>query len=118
MQYLKSTKMDMPACVHILVRLPVSKILCLCRAALEDTLKTRVLEIKKQHDIYFHKQMQKDKELRNLKRMALQLNVIYDSLKEDKLQLERLKLEVCMNVFVIRILNLLARNLTMDSFDW
>ncbi|XP_063998612.1 coiled-coil domain-containing protein 146 isoform X2 [Pogoniulus pusillus] len=63
------------------------------RAALEDTLKTRVLEIKKQHDIYFHKQMQRDKELRNLKKMALQLNVIYDSLKEDKSQLERLKLE-------------------------
>ncbi|XP_068023433.1 coiled-coil domain-containing protein 146 isoform X2 [Melanerpes formicivorus] len=64
------------------------------RAALEDNLKTRVLEIRKQQDLFLHKQTQKDRELRNLKKLELQLNVIYDSLKQDKSQHERLKLEV------------------------
>ncbi|XP_054255623.1 coiled-coil domain-containing protein 146 [Indicator indicator] len=64
------------------------------RAALEDNLKTCVLEVKKQQDIFLHKQTQKDRELRNLKKMELQMNVIYDSLKQDKSQHERLKLEV------------------------
>ncbi|XP_054034492.1 coiled-coil domain-containing protein 146 [Dryobates pubescens] len=64
------------------------------RAALEDNLRIRALEIKKQQDLFLHKQTQKDRELRNLKKMELQLNVIYDSLKQDKSQHERLKLEV------------------------
>ncbi|KFZ67849.1 Coiled-coil domain-containing protein 146, partial [Podiceps cristatus] len=63
------------------------------RDALEDNLNKRVLEKKKQHDILIHKQTQKDRELRNLKKMELQLNMIYDSLEQDKSQHNRLKLE-------------------------
>ncbi|XP_059673141.1 coiled-coil domain-containing protein 146 [Gavia stellata] len=63
------------------------------REALEDNLNKCVLEKKKQHDILIHKQTQKDRELRNLKKMELQLNMIYDSLEQDKSQHNRLKLE-------------------------
>ncbi|XP_010154472.1 PREDICTED: coiled-coil domain-containing protein 146, partial [Eurypyga helias] len=52
-----------------------------------------VLEKKKQHDILIHKQTQKDRELRNLKKMELQLHMIYDFLEQDKAQHKRLKLE-------------------------
>ncbi|KAK4830278.1 hypothetical protein QYF61_009481 [Mycteria americana] len=63
------------------------------REALEDNLNKCVLEKKKQHDILIHKQTQKDRELRNLKKMELQRNMIYDSLERDKSQHNRLKLE-------------------------
>ncbi|KAM9634205.1 coiled-coil domain-containing protein 146 isoform 2-T2 [Morphnus guianensis] len=63
------------------------------REALEENLKKCVLEKKKQHDILIHKQTQKERELRNLKKMELQLNMIYDSLEQDKSQHKRLKLE-------------------------
>jgi len=89
----------------------------LYREALEDNLSKRVLEKKKQHDLLIHRQTQKDKELRNLKKMELQLNMIYDSLQQDRSQHKRLKLEVCMNALVIRILNFLVRNLSVKSFD-
>ncbi|XP_054673482.1 coiled-coil domain-containing protein 146 isoform X3 [Grus americana] len=63
------------------------------REALEENLNKCVLEKKKQHDILIHKQTQKDRELRNLKKTELQLNVIYDSLEQDKSWHKRLKLE-------------------------
>ncbi|XP_052644907.1 coiled-coil domain-containing protein 146 isoform X4 [Harpia harpyja] len=63
------------------------------REALEENLKKCVLEKKKQHDILIHKQTQKERELRNLKKMELQLNMIYDSLEQDKSQHKRLKSE-------------------------
>ncbi|XP_069657852.1 coiled-coil domain-containing protein 146 isoform X3 [Haliaeetus albicilla] len=63
------------------------------RAALEENLKKCVLEKKKQHDILIHKQTQKERELRNFKKMELQLNMIYDSLEQDKSQHKRLKSE-------------------------
>lgn len=118
MQYSKPIKMIMPICIHVSVKLHVSKIPCLYRAALEENLKKCVLEKKKQHDILIHKQTQKERELRNLKKMELQLNMIYDSLEQDKSQHKRLKAEVCMNALIIRILNFLVRNLPMKSFHW
>ncbi|XP_009990928.1 PREDICTED: coiled-coil domain-containing protein 146, partial [Tauraco erythrolophus] len=63
------------------------------REALEEKLNKCVLEKKKQHDILIHKKTQKDRELRNLKKMELQLNMIYDSLEQDKAQHNKLKLE-------------------------
>ncbi|KAM9245626.1 LOW QUALITY PROTEIN: coiled-coil domain-containing protein 146 [Leptosomus discolor] len=62
------------------------------REALEESLNKCVLE-KKQHDILIHNQTQKDRELRNLKKMQLQLSMISDSLEQDKSQHRRLKLE-------------------------
>ncbi|XP_010138084.1 PREDICTED: coiled-coil domain-containing protein 146, partial [Buceros rhinoceros silvestris] len=61
--------------------------------ALEENLNKCVLEKKKQHDILIQKQTQKDRELRNLKKMELQLSMIYDSLEQDKSQHKRLRLE-------------------------
>ncbi|NXS53714.1 CC146 protein, partial [Brachypteracias leptosomus] len=63
------------------------------RDALEDNLKKYISEKKKQYDILIQKQNQKDRELRNLKKMELQLNMVYDSLEQDKSQHKRLKLE-------------------------
>ncbi|KFP30371.1 Coiled-coil domain-containing protein 146, partial [Colius striatus] len=63
------------------------------REALEENLNKCVLEKKIQRDILSHMQRQKDRELRNLKKLELQLNMIYDSLKQDKPQHKRLKLE-------------------------
>ncbi|NXV82538.1 CC146 protein, partial [Atlantisia rogersi] len=63
------------------------------REALEDDLNKCALEKKKQHDILIHKQTQKEKELKKLKKTELQLNVIYDSLEQDKSWHKRLKLE-------------------------
>ncbi|XP_010182609.1 PREDICTED: coiled-coil domain-containing protein 146 [Mesitornis unicolor] len=64
------------------------------REALKYNLNKRVLERKKESDILIHKQAQKDRELQNLKKMELQLNMIYDSLEQDKPYYKRLKLEV------------------------
>ncbi|KAM9388460.1 LOW QUALITY PROTEIN: coiled-coil domain-containing protein 146 [Phaethornis superciliosus] len=64
------------------------------REALKHNIDKCVLEKKKQQDILNHKQTQKDRELRNLKKMELQQNMIYDSLKQAKMHHKRLKLEV------------------------
>nr|XP_013035860.2 coiled-coil domain-containing protein 146 isoform X1 [Anser cygnoides]XP_047924370.1 coiled-coil domain-containing protein 146 isoform X1 [Anser cygnoides] len=63
------------------------------REVLEYNLKKCILEKKQKHDILIHKQTMKDRELRNLKKMELQLNVIYESLEQDKSQHKRLKSE-------------------------
>ncbi|XP_014819265.1 PREDICTED: coiled-coil domain-containing protein 146 [Calidris pugnax] len=63
------------------------------REALEENLNKCILENKLQHDILIQNQTQKDKELKNLKKMELQLNTIYDSLEQHKLQHKKLKLE-------------------------
>ncbi|XP_057278533.1 coiled-coil domain-containing protein 146 isoform X1 [Pezoporus wallicus] len=63
------------------------------REALEKTLNKRDLEKKEQADILIHKQAQKDRELKTLKKMELQLNTIFGALEQDKLQHKRLKLE-------------------------
>ncbi|KFV42878.1 Coiled-coil domain-containing protein 146 [Tyto alba] len=63
------------------------------RAALEDKLNKCVLEKKKQNDILIQKQTQKDRELKNLKKVDLELNMIYHSLEQDKSHHKRLKLE-------------------------
>nr|XP_009667759.1 PREDICTED: coiled-coil domain-containing protein 146 [Struthio camelus australis] len=63
------------------------------RKALEDYLKKRALEKEKQHDILIHKQKQKDREMRYLKKMELQLQMVYDSLHQIKSQHKRLKSE-------------------------
>ncbi|KFZ56663.1 Coiled-coil domain-containing protein 146 [Antrostomus carolinensis] len=63
------------------------------REALEENLNKCALEKKKQLDILIQKQTQKDRELRNLKKMELQRDMIYDSLEQDKAQHKRLKSE-------------------------
>ncbi|KAM6420707.1 coiled-coil domain-containing protein 146 isoform 3-T4 [Pluvialis apricaria] len=63
------------------------------REALEENLNKCLMEKKNQHDILIQKQTEKERELRNLKKMELQLNMIYDSLEQDKSQHKRLKLE-------------------------
>ncbi|XP_065599771.1 coiled-coil domain-containing protein 146 [Cyrtonyx montezumae] len=61
--------------------------------SLNHTLNKRIFEIKQQQEILIHKQAEKEKELRNLKKMELQLKMIYDSLEQDKLQHKKLKVE-------------------------
>ncbi|XP_064905189.1 coiled-coil domain-containing protein 146 isoform X6 [Columba livia] len=61
--------------------------------ALEDNLNKCVMEKKWQQDVLIQKQTQKDRELKNLKKIELQLNMIYDSLEQDKSQHKQLKLE-------------------------
>ncbi|XP_030336793.1 coiled-coil domain-containing protein 146 isoform X1 [Strigops habroptila] len=63
------------------------------REALEENLNKCALEKKEQSDILVHKQTQKDRELKVLKKMELQLNTIFDALERDKSQHKRLKLE-------------------------
>ncbi|XP_065522835.1 coiled-coil domain-containing protein 146 isoform X3 [Lathamus discolor] len=63
------------------------------REALEKNLNKRDLEKKEQADILIHKQAQKDRELKTLKKMELQLNKIFGALEQDKSQHKRLKLE-------------------------
>ncbi|NXY83542.1 CC146 protein, partial [Alcedo cyanopectus] len=64
------------------------------REALKEKLNKCSLEKTKQYEILIHKQAQKEKELKHLKTLELQQNVIYDSLEQDKKQHEKLKLEV------------------------
>lgn len=82
----------------------------LYRDSLNHALKEQILEKKQQRETLIHMQVEKDKELRNLKKMELQLNTIYESLEQDKSQHKTLKLEVCMNTLIIRIPNFLAEN--------
>ncbi|XP_071590097.1 coiled-coil domain-containing protein 146 isoform X1 [Heliangelus exortis] len=64
------------------------------RETLKHNIEKCVLEKKKQQDALNHKKIQKDRELKNLKKMELQQNMIYDSLKQAKMHHKRLKLEV------------------------
>ncbi|XP_043353474.1 coiled-coil domain-containing protein 146 isoform X3 [Dermochelys coriacea] len=64
------------------------------RAGLEIGLRNCLLEKQKQHDNLIFKQREKDRDLRNLKKMELQLKIAYDSLEQIKLLHEKLTLEV------------------------
>lgn len=76
-----------------------------------------VSENKNQQDILSHHQTKKDKELKSLKKIELQLKSICDSLEADKATYKRLKSEVCMNTLTIKIVNFLVRNIFMKSLD-
>ncbi|NWH32052.1 CC146 protein, partial [Chloropsis hardwickii] len=67
------------------------------RQILENNLNKCVLENKKQQDILSHHQTQKDKELKSLKKIELQLKGIWDSLEGDKAKHKRLKSEAEIN---------------------
>ncbi|XP_027752318.1 coiled-coil domain-containing protein 146 isoform X2 [Empidonax traillii] len=67
------------------------------REILENNLNKCILENKKQRDALTQKQTQKERELKNLKVLEVQLGMIYDSLERDKAQHKRLKSEVEMN---------------------
>lgn len=75
------------------------------------------MENKNQQDILSHHQTQKDKELKSLKTIELQLKGIWDSLEGDKAKHKRLKSEVCINALIIKIVNFLLRNISMKSLD-
>uniref|UniRef100_K7FME2 Uncharacterized protein n=1 Tax=Pelodiscus sinensis TaxID=13735 RepID=K7FME2_PELSI len=64
------------------------------RAVLDIGLRNCLLEKQKQHDNLVHKQREKDRDLRNLKKMEIQLKIAHDSLQQVKLLHERLTLEV------------------------
>uniref|UniRef100_A0A8C3GYA9 Uncharacterized protein n=1 Tax=Corvus moneduloides TaxID=1196302 RepID=A0A8C3GYA9_CORMO len=87
------------------------------RQILENNLNKCILENKKQQDILSHHQTQKDRELKHLKKLELQLKGICDSLERDKAKHKRLKSEVCMNALIIKIVNVLVRNTSMKSLD-
>ncbi|XP_019365009.1 PREDICTED: coiled-coil domain-containing protein 146 [Gavialis gangeticus] len=63
------------------------------RTVLEITLHNCLLEKQKNHDILVNKQKEKDKNLRSLKKMELQLKIAQDSLEQVKSLHGRLKLE-------------------------
>ncbi|XP_053873622.1 coiled-coil domain-containing protein 146 isoform X3 [Malaclemys terrapin pileata] len=63
-------------------------------AVLEIGLRNCLLEKQKQHDNLIYKQREKDRDLRNLKKMEMQLKIAYDSMEQIKLLHERLTLEV------------------------
>ncbi|OXB70072.1 UNVERIFIED_CONTAM: hypothetical protein H355_005525, partial [Colinus virginianus] len=63
------------------------------RESLNHKLNKRIFKIKQHQEILIHKQGEKEKELRNLKKMELQLKMIYESLEQDKLQHKNLKVE-------------------------
>uniref|UniRef100_U3K783 Coiled-coil domain containing 146 n=1 Tax=Ficedula albicollis TaxID=59894 RepID=U3K783_FICAL len=67
------------------------------RQILENNLNKCVSENKKQQDILSHHQTQKDKELKSLKKIELQLKGIWDSLEGDKAKYKRLKSEAEIN---------------------
>ncbi|XP_053798344.1 coiled-coil domain-containing protein 146 isoform X1 [Vidua chalybeata] len=67
------------------------------RQILENNLNKHVLENKNQQDILSHHQTQKDKELKSLKKIELQLKGIWDSLEGDKAKHKRLKSEAEIN---------------------
>ncbi|XP_017666922.1 PREDICTED: coiled-coil domain-containing protein 146 isoform X3 [Lepidothrix coronata] len=64
------------------------------REILENSLNKCILENKNQRDILTQKQTQKERELKNLKVLEVQLGMIYDSVERDKAQHKRLKSEV------------------------
>ncbi|POI24442.1 hypothetical protein CIB84_011808, partial [Bambusicola thoracicus] len=63
------------------------------RDSLNHKLNERIFEKKQQQETLIHMQVEKDKELRNLKKMELQLKMIYESLQQEKSQHKTLKLE-------------------------
>ncbi|NWR97962.1 CC146 protein, partial [Motacilla alba] len=67
------------------------------RQILENNLNKCVSENKNQQDILSHHQTQKDKELKSLKKIELQLKGIWDSLEGDKAKHKRLKSEAEIN---------------------
>ncbi|NXA60472.1 CC146 protein, partial [Mohoua ochrocephala] len=67
------------------------------RQILENNLNKCVSENKKQQDILSHHQTQKDRELKHLKKLELQLKAICDSLERDKAKHKRLKSEAEIN---------------------
>ncbi|NXD23325.1 CC146 protein, partial [Spelaeornis formosus] len=67
------------------------------RQILENNLNKCIFENKKQQDILSHHQTQKDKELKSLKKIELQLKGIWDSLEGDKAKHRRLKTEAEIN---------------------
>ncbi|NXK58918.1 CC146 protein, partial [Sylvietta virens] len=67
------------------------------RQILENNLNKCILENKKQQDILSHHQTQKDKEVKSLKKIELQLKEIWDSLEGDKAKHKRLKSEAEIN---------------------
>ncbi|XP_039579599.1 coiled-coil domain-containing protein 146 [Passer montanus] len=67
------------------------------RQILENNLNKCVLEHKNQQDILSHHQTQKDKELKSLKKIELQLKEIWDCLEGDKAKHKRLKSEAEIN---------------------
>ncbi|KAM7057348.1 coiled-coil domain-containing protein 146 [Acridotheres tristis] len=67
------------------------------RQILENNLNKCIFENKKQQDILSHHQTQKDKELKSLKKIELQLKGIWDSLEGDKAKHKRLKSEAEIN---------------------
>lgn len=75
------------------------------------------MESKKQQDILGHHQTRKEKELKSLKKIELQLKEIWDSLEGDKAKHKRLTSEVCMNALIINIVNFLVRNTSVKSLD-
>ncbi|XP_069736276.1 coiled-coil domain-containing protein 146 [Phaenicophaeus curvirostris] len=64
------------------------------REVLQENLNKCALEKKKQYYILTYQQAEKARELKELKKMELQLNVISDSLEQDKSQYKKLILEV------------------------
>ncbi|NXR35667.1 CC146 protein, partial [Zosterops hypoxanthus] len=67
------------------------------RQILENNLNKCLLESKKQQDILGHHQTRKEKELKSLKKIELQLKEIWDSLEGDKAKHKRLKSEAEIN---------------------
>nr|XP_030119605.3 coiled-coil domain-containing protein 146 isoform X1 [Taeniopygia guttata] len=67
------------------------------RQILENNLNKCILENKNKQDILSHHQTQKDKELKSLKTIELQLKEIWDSLEGDKAKHKRLKSEAEIN---------------------
>ncbi|XP_068892072.1 coiled-coil domain-containing protein 146 [Aphelocoma coerulescens] len=67
------------------------------RQILDNNLNKCILENKKQQDILSHHQTQKDRELKHLKKLELQLKGICDSLERDKAKHKRLKSEAEIN---------------------
>ncbi|NWV40539.1 CC146 protein, partial [Grantiella picta] len=67
------------------------------RQILENNLNKCVLENKKQQETLSHHQTQKDRELKNLKKLELDLKGICDSLEGDKAKHKRLKTEAEIN---------------------
>ncbi|NXH87841.1 CC146 protein, partial [Edolisoma coerulescens] len=74
------------------------------RQILENNLNKCVLENKKQQDILSHHQTQKDRELKHLKKLELQMKGICDSLEGDKAKHKRLKSEAEINSKKIAVL--------------
>uniref|UniRef100_A0A8D2N302 Coiled-coil domain containing 146 n=1 Tax=Zonotrichia albicollis TaxID=44394 RepID=A0A8D2N302_ZONAL len=74
------------------------------RQILENNLDKCISENKNQQDILSHHQTKKDKELKSLKKLELQLKSIWDSLEADKATHKRLKSEEIISETDARVL--------------